>query len=335
MSFEIRLSIAKDDSKIDPTFKNNGKILHDKVFKVFNPKSRTLYIRELSFLIKDQTGKEEKRGFHRIESYFKNIQTDVNFLNIEYNSQREIEEYNKSHYNDKRTYYKPEYLKKFENEFQKIFAEFKQKGYRTEQWEVNDFLRGILKELRFINPSLNEKGEKKEIKPVKPTYLTATNIKPEEKPNIFVRKEYPITKKVTPVVIRKTNVPEKNKTTSIKKIINTTNIDLLYKDAKKNKNNDMLFIRCREIVSEIINIIIQSDNRIMNKEYLLSKTPGEKLNEVIFCSLIPDKILTLFKEVIFTGNKAAHELPKKELKEKRSRILKITEELISWFKFSY
>lgn len=122
-----------------------------------------------------------------------------------------------------------------------------------------------------------------------------------------------------------------------KSICDISNCDLetieeFLRSAKLKEDTEMVLIKCRGAVENILKEIIKIDNRIDYDRYN-RKTPGEILNDDYIRRMFSENIIHSMINIIKLGNDAAHTNSESSIDCKK--VIEDTEEVFSWFKINY
>lgn len=109
-------------------------------------------------------------------------------------------------------------------------------------------------------------------------------------------------------------------------------IEEFLRSAKLKEDTEMVLIKCRGAVENILKEIIKIDNRIDSDKYS-RKTSGEILNDDYIRKLFSENIIHSMMNVIKLGNIAAHK--NSDLSLDCKKVIEDTEEIFSWFKINY
>lgn len=133
------------------------------------------------------------------------------------------------------------------------------------------------------------------------------------------------------------SVTLENEPIIMERICNISDCDLetieeFLRSAKLKEDTEMVLIKCRGAVENILKEIIKIDNRIDSDKYC-RKTSGEILNDDYIRKLFSENIIHSMMNVIKLGNIAAHKNSNLSLDCKK--VIRDTEEIFSWFKINY
>lgn len=109
-------------------------------------------------------------------------------------------------------------------------------------------------------------------------------------------------------------------------------IEEFLRSAKLKEDTEMVLIKCRGAVENILKEIIKIDNRIDSDKYS-RKTSGEILNDDYIRKLFSENVIHSMMNVIKLGNIAAHTNSESSIDCKK--VIEDTEEVFSWFKINY
>lgn len=110
------------------------------------------------------------------------------------------------------------------------------------------------------------------------------------------------------------------------------NIEEFINLAKSKEDIEMVLIKCRSAITNILKEIIRIDNRINYDQYS-QMTPGEILKDEDINKMFSANVINSMKGIIKLGNQAAHENPDSLVDCKK--VIEDTEKIFTWFKLNY